>query len=101
MTQTREERRESIRKAKARWQKSDIGKLKIAERQKKARYKKLTSPKALSKRKVRHWLSVDQGLDIPMIIPGFIPKGYLQSFDFRTMSYYLHRHYPQYGIAKD
>lgn len=44
-----------------------------------------------SKKDVKRWLARDNGLEIGMIIPTFIPKGYCQSFDFRTMSYYLAR----------
>jgi len=51
--------------------------------------KKPTEASIRAKKDVKRWLARDQGLDIDMIIPSFIPKGYCQSFDFRTMSYYL------------
>lgn len=44
-----------------------------------------------AKKDLKRWLALDQGLDVGMLIPTFIPKGYAQSFDFRTMSYFLVR----------
>lgn len=89
MAQTPEERKESIRIASANWQRTEYGKARMAKYQKEYRERSQMNTISQSRKDVLRWLTRDNGLEVGLIIPSFIPEGYVQHWNPLTKSYYL------------
>lgn len=92
MAQTPEERKESIRVATSQWQKTDYGRACAVEYQRTYREKKEMNTIPQSRKEVLRWLAKDNGLDVALIIPSFIPEGCEQVWDSVNQKYCLIKH---------
>lgn len=96
MPRTPEERKQDIREAQARWQRTERGKGKLSQYQKKYRIFNLEDPERRSKKEVKEWLEKDNGLDVPLISPHLIPPSFIQEWHEKTYSYrIIRRGYPR------